>query len=289
MPGEGGVAIAVYDPSTALELHVGAGVLVAGGAGALGETWSSRGGDGVWMAHAGTIVNDGTIRGGDAPDAWPNPGTGGYAVNGGDALPTLTGSGTATDGADGELDPAGVFDAAFGDLPVEKDEAGGFRIVLTNDLAALTLPENLGRLTIELNGHSITGAVGTAEEPTGGDAITIVPEWGEGFGPLDLTFVGPGAVAGRAGLMGGNVDEPGLGGRGICVDGCTETSIRVGAEVTIEGGHGGDAIGRVNIESNDGGEAISVDAERFYLDNAGTICGGKGGDYVGTAKEWTER
>ena len=289
MPGEGGVAIAVYDPSTALELHVGAGVLVAGGAGALGETWSSRGGDGVWMAHAGTIVNDGTIRGGDAPDAWPDPGTGGYAVNGGDALPTLTGSGTATDGADGELDPAGVFDAAFGDLPVEKDEAGGFRIVLTNDLAALTLPENLGRLTIELNGHSITGAVGTAEEPTGGDAITIVPEWGEGFGPLDLTFVGPGVVAGGAGLMGGNVDEPGLGGCGICVDGCTETSIRVGAEVTIEGGHGGDAIGRVNIESNDGGEAISVDAERFYLDNAGTICGGKGGDYVGTAKEWTER
>ena len=45
---------------------------------------------------------------------------------------------TATDGADGELDPAGVFDAAFGDLPVEKDEAGGFRIVLTNDLAAMS-------------------------------------------------------------------------------------------------------------------------------------------------------
>ena len=74
------------------------------------------------------------------------------------------------------------------------EELKGFSVVLgTNYENGVTLPDNLGPVTIDLNGWRIAGADGSAgtDATAGGDggaAVTIVPEAHAGLGPTVVTF-----------------------------------------------------------------------------------------------------
>ena len=175
----------------------------------------------------------------------------------------------------------------FEDLPVTigPDGAGGWTVKLTNDVDSadlpLEIPDNLGQVTLDLNGHDLVGANGRAaarpsQDPgeDGKPAIRIVP--GEGGGDVTrLTLVTTGGDSLVKGGDGGVGNPGGNGAPGIEVADGAQGGVKfdVGMRVTVRGGDGGASeTGR----GGDGGAGIDGNVGT----NDGTIIGGNGGDSV---------
>ena len=124
-------------------------------------------------------------------------------------------------------DPAlSALEAALAGLPVTiaADGAGGWTVTLTNDVAAtaaIEIPDNLGKLTVDLNGHALSG-------PEGQPALRVVAGSGAGEA-TQLTFV---TSDGAAAVMGG-VGAPAVA---VAEEAQTGVVVNVGASVTVQGG-----------------------------------------------------
>ena len=176
----------------------------------------------------------------------------------------------------------------FEDLPaaIEPDGAGGWTVKVTNDIDSadlpIEIPDNLGQVTIDLNGQDLSGIDGADGDDTtpGGDgqpAIVIVPGEGEGD-PTVLTVVTTGGDATVKGGDGGDGNPGGDGAPAIAVaDGANDgVLINVGEGVTVGGGDGGASdSGR----GGNGGAGIAGNVGT----NDGTIIGGSGGPSVSGA------
>ena len=174
----------------------------------------------------------------------------------------------------------------FDELPVdiEPDGDGGWKVTLTNDIDSadlpLEFPDNLGHVTIDLNGHDLIGANGANGDETtpggnGKSAIQIVPVAGSG-NVTRLSIVTTGGDALVKGGDGGDGNPGGNGAAAIKVaDGARGgVKVDVGAGVTVRGGRGGSSV---SGRGGDGGSGV----EGNVGSNDGTIEGGDGGDSSG--------
>ena len=177
----------------------------------------------------------------------------------------------------------------FEDLPVTigPDGAGGWTVKLTNDVDSadlpLEIPDNLGQVTLDLNGHDLVGANGRAGGALGESAlpgedgkpaIRIVP--GGGGGDVTrLTLVTTGGDSLVKGGDGGTGNPGGNGAPGIEVADGVQGGVKidVGVRVTVRGGDGGASEAGCG---GDGGAGIDGNVGT----NDGTIIGGNGGDSV---------
>ena len=173
----------------------------------------------------------------------------------------------------------------FDGLPatIEPDGEGGWKVTITNDIDSVDLPieipDNIGHVTIDLNGHDLIGWDGVdggcgATALPGGDGkptIRIVPGDGEGE-PTVITIVNSGGDATVQGGEGGAGNPGGNGAPAIEVADWTQDGvlINVGEDVTVQGGNGGASdTGR----GGNGGAGIVGNVGT----NDGTIVGGNGG------------
>ena len=184
-----------------------------------------------------------------------------------------------------KLDEETKLEDAFDGLPVtiEPDGECGWAVTLTNDVNSANLPiellDNLGPVTIDLNGHDLMGANGkdggrgTTALP-GGDgkpAIRIVPGEGDGE-PTVLTIVTIGGDAIVKGGAGGVGNPGGNGAPAIKVAEGAQDGVlaNIGSGVTVQGGDGGAS------DTGDGGNG-GAGVEGNVGENNGTISGGAGG------------
>ena len=148
----------------------------------------------------------------------------------GDGIVTVTGKGNYT----GSIARTFVIEPSAGSEleeslggagNAESDGAGGWIVTITNDVDAVNLPleipDDLGNVTIDLNGHDLIGGEGHS-------AIIIVPGDGDGE-PTVLTVVTTGGDA---------IVQGGEGAPAIKVaDGVQEgVLVNIGAEVAAQGG-----------------------------------------------------
>ncbi|MCQ2388550.1 MAG: hypothetical protein MJ138_02435, partial [Kiritimatiellae bacterium] len=166
---------------------------------------------------------------------------------------------------------------------VTMDGTVGTVVTLTDDVTGpVTLPTNYGDITLDLNGHSITGAAGqpaisitgaagnedatwlaitngaeTASSLTGGDGADGSP---------NATTVGYDGAAGAAAIEGGGIVE----------------FVENGGEIFVTGGNGGkgsDTNGAKAGDGGAGGAAVALDYGFIFLNNADAVfTGGNGGD-----------
>ena len=120
---------------------------------------------------------------------------------------------------------AGEFDSlktTFEGAGVVTKTADGYKVTLTNDMAGVvTLAGQLGKVTFDLNGHTITGADGTLTNPVGAGGIAIEISGAEpGPNPTELTVMNgdPSAFAQIAGGKGASSATGFNGGAAIFVD-----------------------------------------------------------------------
>ena len=139
------------------------------------------------------------------------------------------------------------LETAFAGLSavVESDGSGGWKVSITEDIAdaAIEMPDDLGNVTLDLCGHTFTGAAGQSP-------IRIVKGTGTGNATklaIVTTSSGAAAVTGGAGAPAITADD------GV-QDG---VSIAVGAGLTVQGGGGNvPAIEAPATVSVEGGESI---------------------------------
>ena len=127
----------------------------------------------------------------------------------------------------------------------------GYSIAITNDHAGtISIPDNLGRVEIDLGGHNLTGPDGSdgttsSAGGSGGAAIEIVSSGKEGD-PTHLVFTDsdPDVDADIVGGDGGKGVPPGNGGPGVLIDSGAQEGvvIEIGKDVTISGGKGGENL-----------------------------------------------
>ncbi len=140
---------------------------------------------------------------------------------------------------------------------VEFDEGTGWRITIVNEVVGgITLNDNLGPVTIDLNGHNMVGNVGVS----GGDgtpAIRIVAT-GEDGEPTVLTILDsrPDSSDDIIGGAGGCGTPGGNGGAGIEVaqESRNGVKINIGKSVGVCGGAGGEELN--GIYGGKGGTAV---------------------------------
>lgn len=140
--------------------------------------------------------------------------------------------------------------AGIGDVTPSAD---GWRVTLTEDVlpSALKIDDDLGSVTLDLNGHNIVGATGAAGDDVnvsgggGGSAIRIVASDGEG-NPTHLTIVDSHSddTDDVVGGCGGNGTPGGNGGAGVKVEKSARpgVEINIGVSVGIRGGDGGNDL-----------------------------------------------
>ena len=167
------------------------------------------------------------------------------------------------------------------------DEEGVYTVTLQDDVTGpVRIPDNLGKVQIDLNGHTITGpngeTGGATEAGTSGQSAIIVYHDTEKSGDAtELAIVdgNPDETADIVGGDGGDGNTPGDGAPAIKIDDDVQTGVTlvVGEQVDIQGGKGGNALG-VDADGNgvpggDGGAGVDGDVKT----NNGTITGGDGG------------
>lgn len=271
---------------------------VIGGNGGDGGTLISDGSVVADDAHAGKGGNGGNGQDGQIghtegdydDDFFYNFGeiAGGAGGNGGDVTvkTVITGpAGTSGTGGKAVTDTNATHIGGNGEgleeepelLPYAGTEENGENgkngtIRLTADITGpVEIPDNLGEVTIDLNGHDIYGQPGTDGNPDGGDAIIMTHVDG-GTGTtltiIDTSDGEKGVVRGGDGYPGSGAD----GGNGITVKpDAVKPEINIGAGVTVIGGNG------ANSTTGDGGNGGSgVDGD--VNNNNGAITGGNGGD-----------
>jgi uncharacterized repeat protein (TIGR02543 family) len=120
--------------------------------------------------------------------------------------------------------PMQVCDDAFGGVGlVTLDEDGRIVVTLTNDVSGtVEVPDNVGNVTIDLNGHDMVGDSGRLGEAAlpGGPAIRIVSGEGEGettwLAIVDTSDSENGQVAGGGDAAGIEIAEDAASG--VCLD-----------------------------------------------------------------------
>ena len=168
-------------------------------------------------------------------------------------------------------------------------DGDGWKVTLTGDMTGpIDIPDNLGHVTIDLNGYKITGpdgAVGSETAP-GGDgtpAIRIVPS---GSDDGDVTRISLVTSGGNSLVKGGDGGSGNPGGNGApaikVLDGTRDgVLIDVDAGVTVQGGVGGKGLGG----GDDGDDGVSIDGE--IGDVQGTLIRARVTPPVIAAKEYT--
>ena len=168
-------------------------------------------------------------------------------------------------------------------------DGDGWKVTLTGDMTGpIDIPDNLGHVTIDLNGYKITGpdgAVGSETAP-GGDgtpAIRIVPSGSDDGAVTRISLVTSGGNSLVKGGDGGSGNPGGNGAPAIKVLAGTRDGvlIDVGAGVTVQGGVGGKGLGG----GDDGDDGVPIDGE--IGDVQGTLIRARVTPPVIAAKEYT--
>ncbi len=151
------------------------------------------------------------------------------------------------------------LEEAFDGLPVsiESDGEGGLIVTITNDIDAadlpIEIPDNIGNVTIDLNGHDLIG-------PDGQPAIVVVPGEGDGE-PTVITIVNSGDDATVKGGEGSPAIEVADGAQ----DGVL---INIGEGVTVQGGDDYTPAIIGEIGTNEG---TIVEPSRLHIPGEGTV------------------
>ena len=152
-------------------------------------------------------------------------------------------------------------------------------MTVTSDITGpVEIPDTLGNVVFDLNGHDIVGADGDATDPDGGAAVHIVhAENGTGVNVsfVDNSGTGSSIVGGNG--ADGTADHPagGNGGPGILIDdNAVNPSVTIGEDVDVVGGNGGSAFADSGANGGNGGAGVDGDVD----ENNGTITGGNGGE-----------
>ncbi|MDD6333034.1 MAG: hypothetical protein PUB04_01055 [Clostridia bacterium] len=165
------------------------------------------------------------------------------------------------------------LDNAFGENNAGYDPENK-KIILYNDVQLENPLEPVSDLTIDLNGHTLTGPDGTRENPDGQPAIKM-PD-GSNL-KVENTSDKEGGIYGGNGYSGqktgqdGNPENGGNGGDAIQFTGAGTADI--GEDVNIKGGNGGNSNG---ADAGDGGCAIKGSDVDTTI--KGSAIGGNGGN-----------
>ena len=168
-------------------------------------------------------------------------------------------------------------------------DGDGWKVTLTGDMTGpIDIPDNLGHVTIDLDGYKITGPDGSvgSETAPGGDgtpAIRIVPSGSDDGAVTRISLVTSGGNSLVEGGDGGSGNPGGNGAPAIKVlDGTRDgVLIDVGADVTVQGGVGGKGLGG----GDDGDDGVPIDGE--IGDVQGTLIRARVTPPVIAAKEYT--
>lgn len=155
-------------------------------------------------------------------------------------------------------------------------------LTLNDDVAGpIWIPPVMGRLTVDLNGHSITG-VSSQAEIADGAAIVVTGAFMDVSLPTTLLITGTGSIVGGVGAPG----ESGAPGIYVATEGVYGWDLlALGADVTVQGGAGGDSptggggAGGAGVHYRS--DPVAAETLKYYsmvsLTNEGTIRGGAGG------------
>lgn len=145
---------------------------------------------------------------------------------------------------------------------------GKITVILKDQVnGTVTLPDELGDVTIDLKGNDIVGPAGS-DSANGGAAIAVVPTTKEG---TTITIID---TADKKGSIKGGDAKPGSGkdgGDGIEIDDQANATVNIGPGVTVIGGNG------ASSDSQKGGNG-GAGVDGTITKNEGTIIGGNGGD-----------
>lgn len=169
------------------------------------------------------------------------------------------------------------------------DDDGNYAITLTGDVAGgVRLPEDLGKVSLDLAGKTIAGKDGEVGAPgeNGTAAVTIVASANVPKNPvlIDLTLVGDGTLAGGQGGD-GKAENPldsrnGGDGAPAIANESTVDDLKVVLDgPTLQGGNGGkgdDALTGNGGKGGRGGDAVGARIVIEYV--SGKAIGGNGGD-----------
>ena len=177
----------------------------------------------------------------------------------GTATVTVTGTGNYTGSVAMDFAIMSAEEArlqrAVGNLPatLAPDGEGGWTVTLTNDVDSADLPfefpDNLGAVTIDLNGHDLVGGGGALGESAlpGEPAIRVVADAGDGE-PTQLTVVTTGDDATVQGGEGAPAIE-------VADDARDGVLVNVGEGVTVRGG-GDDVVAIVGTVGTNNGTIV---------------------------------
>ena len=277
------------------------GTLTGGNGGAGGAAVNGNGGAGgdgsaALPTSATVSVNNNDITGGNGGNggAADGSGSGGAGGNGGATTTVASSYGDATNTA-GENGATGTQDdnrtrleEIFPAPATVEHDGDGYRVTLAGDITGpLALPDDLGKVTLDLNGHSI---VTTATDDDGnGKAGIIISEAGRaepmGDTVTALSIVNSSATEASVvrGANGADADpanskEAGDGGAAVEVAAGAQAGVTIavesaGGEVSLVGGAGGSGVSDGYAGGN-GGAGVDGDVSV----NHGTITGGNGGN-----------
>ena len=154
---------------------------------------------------------------------------------------------------------------------VTQDEDGSFRITLMADMTGpVEIPDNLGALTLDMNGFAITGVNGV-NGADGGNAL-VITDSGDVGADTELTITEPNEKYDADGdIVGGNGADgqrPGNGGAAIRVD--TKRGVRINVEGTVQvvGGKGGTVLGDEDSHTKPGAPGKGVEPSGTRGDRA---------------------
>lgn len=151
--------------------------------------------------------------------------------------------------------------AGIGQVTLQSD--GTLKVALAAGVTApLEIPDNLGKVTLDLRGRSLVGTNGATGQD-GSPAIRIVPATGTGSGATVLTVVNSGTAAKLAGGSGG---RGGVGAQAI-----ENTSKRTGVKwtvssssITVSNGSDGGEEPSLAYDDNEG-KAINAAVKNVYV------------------------
>ena len=213
---------------------------------------AGKGGAGVKLSASlgrRELVNEGAIQGGNGGTSVLASGTTAATAAGGQAVNPSSGSfavyvnsGTIANGQVGLFNKnastwATVFktSSSLSKPLVEWDPTNDCCVVTLNaDYGAVTVPDNLGKVVVNLNGHVLAGDASKAALTFSHPATPVTT-------PTQMTLAGPGRVAGAAGAS-SSVAAGQDGTSAIAVPaGCAAVAVEIGADVVVQGGDGGDS------------------------------------------------
>ena len=186
-----------------------------------------------------------------------------------------------------------VIDPQYGTVTYD-DVNDAWVVTATNDITGpVEIPDTLGNVVFDLNGHDIVGADGDSTNPDGGAAVHIVhAENGTGVNVSFVDNSGTGSqITGGNGAAGTAANPAGgSGGPGILIDdAAVNPSVTIGTDVEVVGGNGGNAFPGSGVNGGNGGPGvqdlsgtgIGTPLDSTINTNGGAINAGTGGSSGG--------